>query len=289
MRGRVLALAVILGGVLTCGAQVSIFESGILTPSGVEGTLDWTVGWIQVEGFGIPPKSAATESQGILLAREAAIADARRRLMDILAGVPLTGSFTLQDHQESESAASWALTATLIGRAQLLPDREAWIVPADGDWRDGYYQVTLGLSLDELASASLPHVFASEEPENAEPVAGPAPLYTGVVIDARGFPVAPAVFISLLSMAGEAFAEAVAPLYVPSTTYAGDYDGDILVEQAMDDPRVGGHPILIRPIASDPKGRGFIIDNVMGLIVEHLGAATDILIRGGGSVLVIVD
>ena len=272
-----------------CVAQVStMFHISVVTPSGAEGVLDWTQGWMQAKGFAVPPQNARTEAQGKLLARRGAIIDAQRSLVEMLEGVNLVGSSTLLNYEPNDVVRTNVLTTSLLTFAQIVPGSEKWVIEEGKDWTEGYYELMLQYNLSGLVLTTLPYVLPATTAGSLPSSPSTVPEYTGLVIDARGLSITPATFIGLYGMNGNAYAETVAPLYVPSASYVLSGTGES-VEISRDDPRVGNNPLVIRALAVNEQGTGLIIGSEEGCIVEQLAAATDILIRGGGSVLVVAD
>jgi len=288
-RQFLLAGMMILGVALLCGAQVStLFHVSVITPSGAEGVLDWTQGWIQAKGFAIPPQNARTEAQGKLLARRGAIIDAQRALVEMLEGIHLVGASTLLNYEPNDVVRTEVLTTSLLACAQIVQGSELWIVEDDANWREGYYELTLQYNLSGLVLTTLPYVLPSTPSGGLPSSSSSVPGYTGIVIDARRLDLTPATYIGLFGMSGAVYAETVAPLYVPSASYVLSGTGES-VELAQDDPRVGEEPLIVRALATNELGTGLIIASEDGRIIEQMAESTDILIRGGGSVLIVSD
>ena len=290
MKKRMLLVAtVVLGVTLISGAQVStFFHVSVVTPSGAEGVLDWTQGWVQAKGFAIPPQNARTEAQGKLLARRGAIIDAQRALVEMLEGIYLVGSSTLLNYEPNDVVRTEVLTTSLLANAQIVQGSERWTVEDGADWREGYYELMLQYNLCGLVLTTLPYVLPASTAGSLPSSPASTPAYTGVVIDARGLDITPAAFIGLYGMSGAVYADTVAPLYVPSASYVLSGTGES-VELAQDDPRVGEQPLVVRALATNELGTGLIIASEDGRLIEQLAAATDVLIRGDGSVLVVAD
>jgi len=108
------------------------------------------------------------------------------------------------------------------------------------------------------------------------------------VIDARGLDITPSTYMDVHGMGGSIYAETVAALYVPSVSYelAGTSES---VEFAENDPRVGDKPLVVRALGKNEQGTGVVVAHEDGRIIEAMAATTDILISGGGSVLVVAD
>ena len=298
MRRGWLLVAVVAVCFAGCSAVAQIgtwFHQSVTTPSGATGSIDWAGGWIQVEGVGVPGPNASTEAQGKQLARDAAIADAQWRLLEIIKGVSVASAATVLDHMAS-SAVRTGVEGT-IKNFQVID--ESWNVPTKtflfffnrkGDWREGEYRVTIIYSQDQLLLTFIPElaqVYPSEE-EEPETV-GPTP-YTGVVFDARGYGtnLSPALFIKLVDTQADPVADGVAVAYVPSAGYRLSIP-DLSVVNAMDDPRVGSTPLKITVLGTTQDGFALIVPQSDAALIRQMAATSNILTRGKGSVLIVAD
>ena len=293
-RRMILALVVVFASVslVAVGQVTTWFHQSVTTPAGASGTIDWTAGWIKVTGYGVPGPHASTEAQGKLLARDAAIADAQWRLLEIINGVHVTGAATVLDHMASTAVRTGIEES--IKRFQIT--EESWNVPTkrflffftrQGNWQEGEYQVTIIYNLQGLLLTFYPEeseVSPGEEPtEFVEPT-----KYTGIVIDARGQGVQPSLYIKLVDSQSNPVAEAVAISYVPSAGYRLSIP-DMSVAKAKNDPRVGDNPLEIKALGIAEMGYTLVISQTDAALIRQIGATTDILTRGSGSVLVVAD
>jgi len=279
-------------GPLVVSQVTTWFHQSVTTSSGAHGTINWTEGWIKVTGFGVPGPHASTEAQGKLLARDAAIADAQWRLLEIIKEVHVAGAATVLDHMAS-SAVRTSVEDT-IKNFQIT--EESWNVPTKpflffftrrGDWREGKYQVTIIYNRDGLLQTFYPE--ESKVAPSKEPVKPVEPTkYTGIVIDARGQGIQPSLFIKLMDSQSHSVADAVAISYVPSAGYRLSIP-DLAVESAKKDPRVGNNPLEIKALGIADKGYSLIISQTDAALVKQIAATTDILTHGGGEVLVVAD
>ncbi len=298
MRRGWLLVAVVVVGFVGCSAVGQVgtwFHQSVTTPSGGTGTIDWAGGWIQVEGVGVPGPNATSEAQGKQLARDAAIADAQWRLLEIIKGLSVTGATTVLDHMAS-SAVRTEVEGT-IKNFQTIDER--WNVPTKtflfffkrkGDWREGEYRVTIIYSQDQLLLTFIPElaqIYPSEEeePETAEPTP-----YTGLVFDARGYgtDLSPSLFIKLIDTRGDPVADGVAVSYVPSAGYRLNIP-DLTVANAMQDPRVGASPLRVTVLGTTQDGFALIISQTDSALIRQMAATSNILTRGEGSVLIVAD
>ena len=291
----ILALVVVFAsvGLVAVGQVTTWFHQSVTTPAGASGTIDWTAGWIKVTGYGVPGSHASTEAQGKLLARDAAIADAQWRLLEIINGVHVSGAATVLDHMASTAVRTGVEES--IKRFQIT--EESWNVPTkrflffftrQGNWREGEYQITIIYNLQELLLTFYPkgseiYGGGEETTEAIEPT-----KYTGIVIDARGQGIQPSLYIKLVDSQSNPVAEAVAISYVPSAGYRLSIP-DMSVEKAKNDPRVGDNPLEIKAQGITEMGYTLVISQTDAKLIQQMAATSDILTRGGGSVLVVAD
>lgn len=277
-------------GILCMGQITTWFHVGAM---GAEGCVDWTQGWIQVTGYGIPPDNATTEAQGKGLARRAAIMDAQRGLLEVIQGIQVDAHSTMLNLMANDAVRT-AVSGTLQ-YAQTIEGSDKWTVPEKrflfffkrpGDWREGEYQIKLQYNLDQLLLCVYPEGNAINI--GGESSEAQACDYTGVVIDARGLGIQPSLFIKLVDPQGNLAAEAVAAAYVPSAGYKLSIP-DASVEIAKNDPRVGDNPLEIKALGLANIPYCIIISEADAAQIKNIASATSILMKGGGSVLVVAD
>jgi len=293
-KGLILALVAVFAsvGLVAVGQVTTWFHQSVTTTTGASGTIDWTAGWIKVTGHGVPGPHASTEAQGKLLARDAALADAQWRLLEIIKEVHVTGAATVLDHM-----ASTAVRTTVEGNIKNFQvTEESWNVPTkrflffftrQGNWREGEYQVTIIYNRDGLLLTFYPEGSEGSPGEGPTEPAEPT-KYTGIVIDARGQGIQPSLYIKLMDSQSNPVADAVAISYVPSAGYQLSIP-DLAVESAKKDPRVGDNPLEIKALGIADKGYSLIISQTDAALIKQIATTTDILTRGGGSVLVVAD
>ncbi len=291
----VIVIILCLGAFVAVGQLSTWFHQDITTVSGASGTIDWATGWIQVEGYGYPSITALSESQGTQLARDAAIADAQWRLLEIIKSVSVSGAATVVDHMAS-SAVRTEVEGT-IQNFQIID--EEWNVPPKtflfffkrkGDWQDGEYKVTLIYNKDQLLLTFIPEiqqVFPQEE-ETGD-VLAPTP-YTGVVFDALGYGVDlnPSIFVSIVDTQGTPVFDAVAASYVPSAGYRLGIPTSTLTT-ALEDPRVGLNPLRVVVQGTALDGFALVVSQTDAELIARIAATSNILTRGAGSVLIVAE
>ncbi len=155
----------------------------------VPGT-DWNTQTITVIGTGVPP-TGTYPAQGRILARRAAVADAYRQLLEIVKGVQIDATTTVEMAMVRSDTINLHVEGVIKG-AKIVSENFS---------PDGAYEVTMQLPMfgaGGLAEAVL------ERPKEIEPLPEPQTQrisasvtitidggYTGLIIDCRGFRVQP--------------------------------------------------------------------------------------------------
>lgn len=75
------------------GSEVDLIE-----PIGTNGSINWTSGIVIAKGSGAPSPDAQNPAQGRILAKRAAISDARRNLLETLEGVRVASSTVVKEY-----------------------------------------------------------------------------------------------------------------------------------------------------------------------------------------------
>lgn len=226
-----------------------------------EGEIDWSKGTLSATGVGLMPKDEPNRARAYLKARGYARLDALANLMMLVDRVQIDARYTGADYIAQSEELRAAVSGFLRG-ATVIDERKIYIEGQEA------VQVTVAVPLygqRGLGAALLkqPPAFATPpvEPEprlprleitrpnraigeNAPTVEG---TYTGLIIDARGLGVQPAMAPRILKADGTV-------LYGE-----GKYDPDQLLQQglaayykdldaARADARAGSNPLILKPI-----------------------------------------
>jgi hypothetical protein len=173
------------------------------------GLLDFTNDYIEAEGMGVNP-SGANNAQGKALARRAAIVDLQRNLLEFMNGVQVDARTTMENFMADDRVRTEL--HGIIKNVELLDgewDGESYTIR--GRIRMGRVRVVMAPSLPPPqpypVCGATPDVTIMLEPEppapKAEPAKKPAPQrYTGLVIDVRHLPYAPAMTFQVFDASG---------------------------------------------------------------------------------------
>jgi hypothetical protein len=193
-----LLLAFLMLPPLATSAQTSI---GFSPTDMIDGGVNWTRQIIYGKGVGVAPPSAESAQQGRAVAIEAGLTEARRELLSIVRGVRIDGGSTVQDAMAANSVLESRVPGLVRG-AQLVEVRELG---------GGAVEVTVALAITgDFAALVLPPSGSRPPPPTGSspagprpPVAVPAVIYTGLVVDARGLGVRPAMLPKVVTEGGE--------------------------------------------------------------------------------------
>lgn len=252
------------------------------------GALDWGDGEILGTGIGTPSDSAVSMAQSRAMAQRAATVVARRNLLEIIKGVQIDSATTIENYMVTDDA----VQARVQGYLQNSQIVDTQYLP------DGSVQVTVGLNLrGDFADTVIPRTTlfdTAPRTMHAEPYAppplDPVPLdsgnggyasaggeYTGLVVDARGLGVRPAMTPRILDENGEEVygSTVVSREYAIEQGMAG-YARD--PQQAASNDRVAGHPLRITAQAvSGEAGTDIVISNEDAAVLRRAAAGSAFL------------
>jgi hypothetical protein len=237
--------------ILCCGVPLIAQAAGegaghytdMVTPNG---RTDWTTGIATAKGIGIPPKNPASALQAKEMAKSAAWAVALRNLMEVVRGVRVDSTTTIDNFIMKNDEVRTRVEGMVRG-AQLKNQQE---MP------DGSFETTVEMKLTgDLSGVVLP-----KSPQRTNPLpqytkTGPGPkTYTGLVIDARGTGAQTALAPRILNEQGD---EAYSVAYVEQREVAEQgiaiYVPDLPSAQA--NPRVTSTPLLVKALRATGNNR----------------------------------
>jgi hypothetical protein len=244
------------------------------------GTIDWTHQQVKVTGTGAPPASGS-EAQKRLMARRAAIADGYRQLAEIINGVQVDSETTVRnmvtEQDEIRLKVSALVRAAVPGQTRTQPDGGVevdMVMPLFGaqsvataidleknleKQQQRFKQQSFWEGVSDQLPVWIPgQQYALKTKAPAKPVQKPAQPqnYTGLIIDASGLEVQPA-------MSPAVFSEAEDQVYI------GDFELDIdrvIAEGIMTYhhslagvARAGSHPMVVKATGTSESGVDLVI------------------------------
>lgn len=168
---------------------------------GTSGKVDWTTGVITAVGIGAPPAQPANPAQARGMAERAAQVVALRNLLEAVKGVRVDSATTVEN---------FIVTSDVI-RTQVSGFVQGATIMDKKYMSDGSVEVTVGMKLTgALAEALLPKGPATPPaplvPGTAPGATAPAVsavAYTGMIVDARGLGVRPAMAPKIVNEDGK--------------------------------------------------------------------------------------
>jgi hypothetical protein len=222
------------------------------------GAINWSEGVLSATGVGLMPRNESDRARAYLKARGYARLEALANLLMLIDRVQIDAEYVGADYTTQSETIRAAISGFVRG-AQVIDERKVLIEGQEA------VQVTVGTAMygqRGLSRYLLKPVFTAPSPA-AEPAlprielvspntpATGTPVvegnYTGLIIDARGLKVQPAMAPRILKADGTV-------LYG-----AGKFDLEQLIEKGMAayyrditaaraDPRAGSNPLVLRPI-----------------------------------------
>ena len=225
--------------VVPASAQMMNQDPGAYTQQFDNGQIDWQSGMVTAVGIGVPSSKAVNAAQARAMAKRGATVIARRNLLEIIKGVQIDSETTVQNYMVSNDVVYTSVRG-FLQNSQILD--VAYM-------SDGSIEVTVGINLrGGFANTLLPPTmpFAPSIPGSQEP-SGPSSTYTGLLIDARGLGVRPAMSPKILDEAGtEVYGSAlVSREYALQQGMAG-YAKD--EERAVKNPRIAANPLMVKAV-----------------------------------------
>jgi hypothetical protein len=259
-------VAILLCAALLAIAAGSVSAQMVGTVTDVEqsvgstGKVDWTTGIITAVGIGAPPAQPANAAQARAMAERAAQVVALRNLLEAVKGVRVDSTTTVENFMVSSDIIKTEVSGFIQGA-----------MPVDKKYMsDGSVEVTVGMRLTgALADALLPKGAATPMTPATAPggtPAAPGQFYTGLIIDARGLGVRPAMAPKILNEDGkEVYGSAwINRDYAVREGMVG-YLKDPTAAQA--NPRVTDKPMMVKAIKVSGDAR---VDTV----ISNADAAT---------------
>jgi hypothetical protein len=207
---------------------------------GSSGKVDWTTGVLMAVGIGAPPAQPANAAQARAMAERAGQVVAYRNLLEAVKGIRVDSTTTVEN---------LIVTSDVI-RTEVSGIIQAATIMDKKYMSDGSVEVTLGMKLTgALAETLLPKTPPTPPTGLADMLAPAAPgqLYTGLIVDARGLGIKPAMAPKILNEdSKEVYGSAwVRRDYAVREGMAGYLKDPV---QARTNPRVTDKPLMVKAI-----------------------------------------
>lgn len=268
------------------------------------GAVDWQKGVLTAKGIGLPPANAVSLAQARAMAVRAAVVDARRNLLSVAKGVQIDSATTIQnamvrDDVVIERVRGFLQSSQILDTAYMS---------------DGSVEITVGMPLyGGMADAILPpaSTFGALRPptgglqDTENGLQAPAPevvppgavpdstpeedgqsaadlppvqhVYTGLLVDARGLGVRPAMTPRIVTESGrEVYGSAAVSRDFAIRQGMAGYARDI--EQAGSNTRVADNPLTIKAVnASGAARTDLVISDADGALLEQAADGREFL------------
>ncbi len=241
-------------------AQLMGTIKDVIEPTGSSGKVDWTTGVITAVGIGAPPAQPANAAQARAMAERSAQVVAYRNLLEAVKGVRVDSTTTVENFVVTSDVIKTEVSGIIQGAT--IMDKKYM--------SDGSVEVTVGMKLSgALADALLPKGPAAPPAALAaggDVPSAPGQLYTGLIVDARGFGIRPAMAPKILNEDGkEVYGSArISRDYAVREGMAG-YLKDPAAAQT--NPRVADKPLIVKAIKAAGDAR-------VDVVISNADAAT---------------
>ena len=221
----------------SASAQLVGTIKDVIESAGSSGKVDWTTGVITSVGIGAPPAQPANAAQARAMAERAAQVVAYRNLLEAVKGVRVDSTTTVENFMVTSDVIKTEVNGIIQGA--MVMDKKYM--------SDGSVEVTVGMKLSgALADALLPKELGTR-PSLPAGAASSGQLYTGLIVDARGLGVRPAMAPKILNEDGkEIYGSAwISRDYAVREGMVG-YLKDPAAAQA--NPRVTDKPLMVKAV-----------------------------------------
>lgn len=280
------ALSVVLFIVLMFSYAITGLCQDEITPDDVvekigQGTVNWTAGYIEVIGVGVPSADLVNKPSSHPAAFRAAKQDAERNLVDIIQGIKVDSQTSLKDFIAKDMHIGVSIDALV--KKSIVVDYKYLVNDAA--------EIRLRMPLyHELMTIILPLATEKSETSPAESIisrtakalnmtASTTPVihYTGVVIDARGSQVRPALIPKILDEQGrEVYGTANIDMQWARKEGMIGYTNDM--KSLTHNRRIKDNPLMIKALKTKGDGKSdLVISNVDARQIRMMAEKTSVL------------
>ena len=256
-------------GLALAFAAYSPFAAAQDDPGHNKVKIDWANKVIIARGTAAPNLKAANVAAARLGAERAAKIDAWRNILEALKGVKIDSKTSVGD--KMKDAKIRTKVEGIVKNFEVLDTKY---------FSDGGVDVIVRMRLDgPLTKALLP-------PKTGAKKKVASKSYTGLIVDARGLKVAPALAPRILDEKGnEVYGPSVVtPEGIEANGIAG-YAKDL--DDAKKNPRVAGNPLIVK--AKAPKKEGSCDIVLSSEEAKKLKSRKDLSFLGYGRVMIVTD
>jgi hypothetical protein len=257
----------------------SIRNSDVIEQSGSSGKVDWTTGVLTAVGIGAPPAQSSNPAQARAMAERAAQVVAYRNMLEAVKGVRVDSATTVENFIVSSDIIRTEVNGFIQGATVM--DKKYM--------SDGSVEVTVGMRMSGgLADSVLPKgTPAPSAQAPAAPAAAPGQLYTGLIVDARGLGIRPAMAPKIVNEDGKEIygSASVNRDYAVREGMVGYFKDP---DAAKANPRVTDKPLTVKALKASGDGRvDLVISNADATAIQ--AASQNMSMLEKCKVIVLVD
>lgn len=227
----------------------------IVEKIGNNGNVNWSAGYIEAVGIGAPPERFIGKPQARPMALRAAELVAKRNLLEITKGVRIDSATVIKDYMVESDIINSQVEGFIKGAMVVKQDYMS----------DGTVEVTVRMPLfGDFSQVIMPKIM-ERKPESRPPVMPPAapaalsaPVYTGLVVDARGVQARPAMAPKIIDENGQDVYGSmnVDREYAVQQGISG-YARDLTA--AQNNARVTNNPLTVKGLKTQGPGKSDIV------------------------------
>ena len=273
MKSRYPLMALVVAGLLVFSME-SLFSEDTVGMSewvenvGSNGNVNWSAGYIEAVGIGAPPERHMGKPQARPMALRAAENVAKRNLLEITKGVRIDSTTTVRDFAvESDvinSQVEGVIKGAQVVKQDYMEDGTVEVtvrMPLFGN----FSQVIMPKVMERKPEAKPPLIPLADVPVTpstpsapSAPSAPSGPVYTGMVVDARGIQTRPAMAPKILDENGQEVYGSinVDREYAVQQGISG-YARDLTAAQS--NSRVTNNPLTVKGLKAQGQGRSDIV------------------------------
>jgi len=259
-------------------AQMAGTVTDVVNPVGSTGKIDWTTNVITAVGIGAPPAQPANAAQARAITERTAQAVAYRNLLDAVKGVRVDSTTTVENFMVTSDVIKTEVSGFIQGAT--IMDKKYM--------SDGSVEVTVGMKLTgALADALLPKGTTPPVPPVEATSTAPGQIYTGLIVDARGLGVRPAMAPKILNDNGK---EVYGSVWINRDWAVREGMVGYLKDPAaaQTNPRVADKPLMVKAVKAGGDARvDVVISNADAATIQ--GASQNLSMFEKCRVIILVD
>ena len=236
-------------------AQFAGTIADVVTPVGSTGKVDWTTNVVTAVGVGAPPAQPSNAVQARAAAERAALEVAYRNLLEAVKSGRVDSTTTVETFMVTSDIIKTEVSGFIQGAT--IMDKKYMV--------DGSVEVTVGVKLTgALADMLLPK--GATPPSAGAASAVPGQIHTGLIVDARGLGIRPAMAPKILNEDGK---EVYGSAWVSRNWAVREGMVGYLKDPAAarTNPRVADKPLMVKALKVSGDGR-------VDMVISNADAAT---------------